>query len=144
MLHLDELEAQSVYILREAYSQIDPLAMLWSLGKDSNVMVWLAKKAFYGHVPFPVVHVDTGKKFQEMYEFRERYAKEWNLQLITGDCPPVEDVDPTLPPAARSAARKTFGLKALLERARLQGRDRRHSPRRAGDPRQGAGVQPAR
>ncbi len=88
MLHLDELESQSVYILREAYSQIDPLAMLWSLGKDSNVMIWLARKAFGGHVPFPVVHVDTGKKFKEMYEFRQRYATEWNLQLITGDCPP--------------------------------------------------------
>ena len=51
MNHLDRLEAQSVYILREAFNRIDKLAMLWSLGKDSNVMVWLAKKAFFGHVP---------------------------------------------------------------------------------------------
>ena len=48
MERLKELEAQSVYILREAYNQIEPLAMLWSLGKDSNVMVWLARKAFFG------------------------------------------------------------------------------------------------
>jgi len=113
---LDGLESQSVYILREAYKKIGDIAMLWSLGKDSNVMVWLARKAFFGHVPFPVVHVDTGKKFPEMYAFREHYAKEWDLNLITGDCPPVEQIDPSLPPAARSAARKTAGLKALIEK----------------------------
>ena len=67
MNHLDQLESESVYILREAFNRIEKLAMLWSLGKDSNTMVWLAKKAFFGHVPFPVVHVDTGKKFAEMY-----------------------------------------------------------------------------
>ena len=57
MQRLDDLEAQSIYILREAYNRIEPLGMLWSLGKDSNVMVWLARKAFLGHMPFPVVHV---------------------------------------------------------------------------------------
>ena len=90
MNRLDELESQSIYILREAFNRLDKIAMLWSLGKDSNVMVWLARKAFFGTVPFPLVHVDTGKKFPEMYAFRERYAKEWNLNLIVGDCPPVE------------------------------------------------------
>ena len=90
--------------------------MLWSLGKDSNVMLWLCRKAFYGHVPFPVVHVDTEKKFAEMYEFREYYAKEWGLNLVTGLCPPIEEMDSTLPPAARAAARKTEGLKSLLAR----------------------------
>ena len=115
MDHLRALESQSIYILREAYNRIEPLAMLWSLGKDSNVMAWLARKAFFGHVPFPVVHVDTGKKFKEMYEFRARYAKEWGLDLLVFDCPPVEEVDPGLPPAARSAARKTAGLKHAIE-----------------------------
>jgi sulfate adenylyltransferase subunit 2 len=110
MTHLDQLESQSVYILREAFNRIDKLAMLWSLGKDSNVMIWLAKKAFFGQVPFPVMHIDTGKKFKAMYEFRDRYAKEWNLNLLLEHCPPIEEVDPTLPPAARSAARKTLGL----------------------------------
>ena len=61
MSDLDALENQSIYILREAFSRLKPIAMLWSLGKDSNVMLWLARKAFLGHVPFPVVHVDTGK-----------------------------------------------------------------------------------
>jgi len=113
---LDALESESIYILREAYNRLDKIGMLWSLGKDSNVMLWLAKKAFFGHVPFPVVHVDTGKKFPEMYEFRDRYTREWGLDLILGDCPPVEEIDDSLPPAARSAARKTAGLKRLLDR----------------------------
>lgn len=121
MDHLDRLEAESIYILREAFSQIEPLAMLWSLGKDSNVMVWLAKKAFFGHVPFPVMHIDTGKKFPEMYAFRQEYEKKWNLKLIVGDCPPVDEMDATLPPAARSAARKTAGLKAKVEELNIRG-----------------------
>ena len=110
MDHLDALEAQSIYILREAFARLKKLALLWSLGKDSNVMIWLARKAFFGKVPFPALHVDTGKKFPEMYAFRDIYAKEWNLDLKVEPCPPIDAVDPTLPPAARSAARKTVGL----------------------------------
>src|SRR5258707_1185829 len=110
MTHLDQLESQSVYILREAFNRIDRLAMLWSMGKDSNVIVWLARKAFFGHVPFPAVHVDTGKKFPEMYAFRERYAAEWKLNLLREDCPPFEMTDPTLPTAARWGERKTLPL----------------------------------
>jgi len=93
MDHLDALESQSIYIFREAFNRLNNIAMLWSLGKDSNVMVWLARKAFFGHIPFPAVHIDTGKKFQEMYEFRDRYVEEWGLNFISGDCPPVEDMD---------------------------------------------------
>lgn len=118
---LDQLEAQSIFILREAYSRLKPITMLWSLGKDSNVMLWLAKKAFLGHVPFPVTHVDTGKKFAEMYTFRDRYSKKWNLNLIVRDCPPVEEIDTSLPPAARSAARKTIGLKRVIEEFGFKG-----------------------
>jgi sulfate adenylyltransferase subunit 2 len=114
MSHLDDLEDQSIYIFREAFNRIENIAMLWSLGKDSNVMIWLARKAFFGHVPFPVLHVDTAKKFKEMYDFRDRYAREWGLKFISEPCPPVETVDQTLPPAARSAARKTEGLKAAI------------------------------
>lgn len=84
MDHLDALESQSIYIFREAFNKIDKLAMLWSIGKDSNVMLWLARKAFFGHVPFPVLHVDTHHKIPEMIEFRDRMAREWNLKLIVG------------------------------------------------------------
>ena len=121
MTPLDALESQSIYILREAYSRIEKLGMLWSIGKDSNVMLWLARKAFFGHVPFPVMHVDTEKKFSEMYDFRTRYTEEWKLELIVRTCPPVEEMDPTLPPAARSAARKTAGLNALIEEEEFTG-----------------------
>ena len=121
MDHLDELEAQSIYILREAFARLKKLALLWSLGKDSNVMIWLARKAFFGRVPFPAMHVDTGKKFPEMYAFRDRFAKEWDLDLRVEPCPPIDSVDPTLPPAARSAARKTEGLKLALNKYGFDG-----------------------
>ena len=75
MDHLDALESKSIFILREAFNKIEKLAMLWSLGKDSNVMIWLARKAFYGHVPFPCIHIDTGKKFPAMYAFRDEFSK---------------------------------------------------------------------
>jgi sulfate adenylyltransferase subunit 2 len=114
MTHLDRLESQSIYIFREAFARIDKLGMLWSLGKDSNTMVWLARKAFFGRVPFPVVHLDTGAEFPEVYAFRERYVPEWGLNLIADICPPIEEVDPSLPPASRFAARKTEGLKVAL------------------------------
>ena len=121
MDYLDHLENESVYIIREAYRTMHPLGMLWSLGKDSNVMLWLARKAFLGRVPFPVVHVDTGKKFPEMYAFRDKFEKKWNLDLIRGECPPISSVAPSLPPAARSAARKTDGLKKIMEKHKFSG-----------------------
>jgi sulfate adenylyltransferase subunit 2 len=118
---LDDLEAQSIFILREAFARLSRIALLWSLGKDSNVMIWIARKAFFGRVPFPAMHVDTGKKFPEMYVFRDRYAAEWDLNLIVESCPPIKAVDPTLPPAARSAARKTEGLKLALAKHKFDG-----------------------
>lgn len=121
MDRLGELEAQSIFIFREAFARLKRIALLWSLGKDSNVMIWLARKAFFGRVPFPVLHVDTAKKFPEMYAFRDRYAKEWGLDLLVEHCPPIEAVDPTLPPAARSAARKTEGLKLVLAKYGFDG-----------------------
>ncbi|MGK0362717.1 MAG: sulfate adenylyltransferase subunit 2, partial [Bradymonadia bacterium] len=72
MDHLARLEAQSIYILREAYANFKNLCMLWSVGKDSTVMLWLARKAFFGHVPFPLVHIDTSYKIPEMIAFRDK------------------------------------------------------------------------
>ncbi len=94
MDHLDQLEAQSIYIFREAFARLKKIALLWSLGKDSNVMIWLARKAFFGRLPFPALHVDTGKKFPEMYRFRDHYGKEWDLDLRVEPCPPIDAVDP--------------------------------------------------
>jgi len=84
MDHLEQLEAKSVHIFREAYANFKSLCMLWSIGKDSTVLLWLARKAFYGHVPFPLVHIDTSFKIPEMIAYRDRFAAEWNLNLIYG------------------------------------------------------------
>jgi sulfate adenylyltransferase subunit 2 len=80
--YLDKLESQSIFIIREAYSQFRKVAMLWSIGKDSTSLLWLVRKAFFGKIPFPVMHLDTTYKFKEIYAFREKYAKEWGLNLI--------------------------------------------------------------
>ncbi len=82
MDRLSKLENQSIYIIREAYSQFKNVAILWSIGKDSTCLLHLARKAFFGRIPFPIVHLDTGYKFQEIYDFRDKYAKKWNLNLI--------------------------------------------------------------
>jgi len=82
MDHLDTLEAESIFILRESYKKLGKLGMLWSMGKDSTVLLWLAKKAFFGYCPFPFIHVDTKHKIPAMIEYRDRIAKEFNLDLI--------------------------------------------------------------
>jgi len=84
MDHIDQLEHRSVHIFREAYANFKSLCMLWSIGKDSTVLLWLARKAFFGHVPFPLVHIDTSFKIPEMIRYRDRLAAEWNLNLIYG------------------------------------------------------------
>jgi len=82
MDRLDELENQSIYIIREANYHYKKLAILWSVGKDSTTLVWLCRKAFLGNVPIPLLHIDTSYKFTQMYKFRDEYSKKWNLQLI--------------------------------------------------------------
>ena len=144
MDRLDDLEAQSIFIFREAFARMKKLALLWSLGKDSNVMIWLARKAFFGHLPFPVMHVDTGKKFPEMYAFRDRYAREWDARSHRRAVPAARRGRPD------AAARRALGraqdrrAQARAGQARLRRPDRRHPPRRGSDPRQGAGVLAAR
>jgi sulfate adenylyltransferase subunit 2 len=81
--HLERLEAESIYIMRDAVAQTEKPVMLYSIGKDSSVMLHLALKAFYpSKSPFPLLHVDTTWKFREMYEFRDRTAKEHGLELL--------------------------------------------------------------
>jgi sulfate adenylyltransferase subunit 2 len=84
MNQLDRLENKSIYLLREAYYQFKSLCMLWSIGKDSTVMLWLARKAFFGHVPFPLVHIDTNFKIPEMIAYRDRLALEFGIDMIVG------------------------------------------------------------
>ncbi len=64
MSPLDKLENEAIYIIRESYSRFRHMALLWSIGKDSTVLLWLCRKAFFGCIPFPVIHIDTGYNFQ--------------------------------------------------------------------------------
>jgi sulfate adenylyltransferase subunit 2 len=82
MLDLRDLENETIYIVREAYAEFKKLAVLWSMGKDSTTMLWLCRKAFFGKIPFPVIHIDTGYKFKQMYEFRDKISREWDLELL--------------------------------------------------------------
>jgi sulfate adenylyltransferase subunit 2 len=81
-MKLEELVEKSIAILRETKAQFKNPVVLWSTGKDSTLTLSLCRDAFFGEVPFPLLHIDTGWKFPVMYEFRDRVAKEWNLDLI--------------------------------------------------------------
>ena len=82
LTHLRQLEAESIHILREVAAEFEKPVMLYSIGKDSSVMLHLARKAFYpGKIPFPLLHVDTTWKFREMIEFRDRMAREHGFEL---------------------------------------------------------------
>ena len=82
MSHLDALENHSIFILREANHAFRNLAMPWSMGKDSNVLLWLSLKAFFGKVPYPLLHIDTTYEFPEMIEFREWATKHYGIKVI--------------------------------------------------------------
>ncbi len=120
---LDKLENQSIFILREAHKKFKKLAMLWSVGKDSNVLLWLARKAFFGHVPIPLVHIDTSYKMPEMIEFRDRFAKEWNLSLIVGQNTRAlgEGMNYSKGRINCCSALKTAGLQQIMEQYDYKG-----------------------
>ena len=81
--HLDELEAEAIYIIREVAAECEKPVMLYSIGKDSSVMLHLTMKAFYPEKPpFPFLHIDTTWKFREMIEFRDRIAKENGIEML--------------------------------------------------------------
>jgi sulfate adenylyltransferase subunit 2 len=80
--HLDQLESQSIFIFREAFRAFKNIAMPWSMGKDSNVLIWLSLKSFFGKIPFPVLHIDTTYEFPEMLAFRDWATRHYKLNLI--------------------------------------------------------------
>jgi sulfate adenylyltransferase subunit 2 len=122
LTHLQRLEAEAIHILREAVAESDRPAMLYSVGKDSSVMLHLAKKAFFpGRLPFPLVHVDTTWKFQEMYAFRDRVVAETGAELIVHINP--DGVARNMNPFDHGSAMhtdvwKTDGLKQAMELGR--------------------------
>jgi sulfate adenylyltransferase subunit 2 len=81
---IGRLEALSIRILRETYRSFKNMAMAWSIGKDSTVLLWMARKAFFGHVPFPLVHIDTNYKIPEMIAYRDKIAMKWGLNMVYG------------------------------------------------------------
>lgn len=97
MDHITSLENTSIHILREAYANFRNLGMLWSIGKDSTVLLWLSRKAFFGHVPFPLVHIDTHFKIPEMIEYRDRLTREWKLPMVYGENKAALEAGQTFP-----------------------------------------------
>ncbi|MDK1290446.1 sulfate adenylyltransferase subunit CysD [Pseudoalteromonas umbrosa] len=120
LTHLQQLEAESIKIIREVAAEFDNPVMLYSIGKDSSVLLHLARKAFYpAKIPFPLLHVDTDWKFREMIEFRDRLAQEYNFDLIVHKNP--EGIAMGVGPFTHGSAKhtdvmKTQGLKQALDK----------------------------
>ena len=119
LTHLQQLESESIHIMREVVAQARKPVMLYSIGKDSSVMLHLARKAFYpAPPPFPLLHVDTLWKFQDMYRFRERMAKDSGMELLVHINPDgvAKDMNPfTYGSAVHTDVMKTEGLKQALD-----------------------------
>jgi sulfate adenylyltransferase subunit 2 len=123
LTHLQRLEAESIHIMREVVAEAENPVMLYSVGKDSAVMLHLAMKAFHpAKPPFPLLHVDTRWKFRAMYEFRDHIVRELGLELITHVNPEgvEQDINPfTHGSAVHTDIMKTQGLKQALDRHRF-------------------------
>jgi sulfate adenylyltransferase subunit 2 len=123
LTHLEQLEAESIHIIREATAESERPVMLYSIGKDSSVMLHLAMKAFYpAKPPFPLLHVDTTWKFREMIEFRDRIANELDIELlvhINPDCVRLGINPFTHGSAVHTDMWKTEGLKQALDHHRF-------------------------
>jgi len=118
LTHLDRLEAESIHIMRETVAEAERPVMLYSIGKDSAVMLHLAKKAFApAPLPFPLLHVDTGWKFRAMYELRDKVAADPDIKLIVHKNPEAErlDINPFDHGARHTDMWKTEGLKQALD-----------------------------
>ena len=120
LTHLKELEAESIHIIREVVAEFQNPVMLYSVGKDSSVMVHLAMKAFYpAKPPFSLMHVDTTWKFQDMYKFREEYAQnELGLDVIAyvNEEGRALNLDPLKSSGKHTNVMKTEGLKQALDK----------------------------
>lgn len=108
---LRALEDQSVFLLREAKAKFRNVAMLWSTGKDSTVMLALCRAAFFGACPFPAIHIDNGLDFPETYELRERVAREWGVTVLVAKSLVQPD---GISGVSCCGANKTEALKALM------------------------------
>ena len=126
MTHIERLEAKSVQIFREAYANFKNMCMLWSIGKDSTVLLWLARKAFFGHVPFPLVHIDTAYKIPEMIQYRDRLAKKWKLDMVYGQNEKALSEKNTFPDGNATRIECCRLLKTTALRNTLSGKGKRY------------------
>jgi len=114
--HIDELEAEAIFIIREVASKFDNPVLLFSGGKDSIVLTRLAKKAFYpAQIPFKLLHVDTGHNFPETLEFRDNLISEMNLDLVVGYVQDSINKDPSIEEKGANASRNSIQTITLLE-----------------------------
>src|SRR6185369_17804779 len=119
LTHLDRLEAESIFILRETVAEAANSVMLFSMGKDSAVMLHLARKAFFpGPLPFPLLHVDTTWKFRDMYALRDKVAADPDIELIVHKNPEAEakGINPFDHGPLHTDMWKTEGLKQALDK----------------------------
>ena len=123
MSHLDALEAEAIHIMREVVAEAENPVMLYSVGKDSSVMLHLARKAFYpGKIPFPLMHIDTMWKFSEMIDFRDKTAKDLGVDLIVHINPEGKEMgmNPFIHGSSKHTdVMKTDGLKQALDKYRF-------------------------
>jgi len=123
MDRLTELENKSIYVIREAFHHYPSTAALWSIGKDSTVLLWLCLKAFMGKLPFPVIHIDTSYKFKEMYKQRDMLAKKWGFEVIVAKN--TEALAQGMSPESKGrlaccTALKTNALQSVIKERNLQ------------------------
>ena len=137
--HLDELEAEAIYIIREVAAECEKPVMLYSIGKDSSVMLHLAMKAFYPEKPpFPFLHVNTTWKFHEMIEFRDRIAKEKGIEML--EYINQDGVKQGINPFDHGSAYTDTGAQAGARQIRLYGSVWRRPKRRGEIKSQGANL----
>ena len=114
--HLEELEAEAIYVIREVAAQFENPAILFSGGKDSIVVSYLARKAFYpANIPFPLLHIDTGHNFQETLDYRDQLAKDFNARLIVGQVQEMIDKGMANDEKGVNASRNIAQIPTLLQ-----------------------------
>ncbi len=124
MSNLQDLENRSIFIIREAYKRFHNLTILWSFGKDSTVLLWLCRKAFFGRIPIRALHIDTTFKFPEMYVYRDQLIREWNITFVRHVNQDALDRGvnySTCDPITVCEELKTNGLRQAIEKYKIDG-----------------------
>jgi len=119
-MSLEDLVNKSIYIIREAKNQFKNVAALWSTGKDSTVLLALARQAFLGKIPFPAIHIDNGLDFPETYALRDELSKEWKFKVIVAKSK-IMNAEENITGLRCCGANKTEALKEVIEQHKFDG-----------------------